>query len=71
MKQINIHISNRENEVLEDLARTKELSRSAVMRQALRLYQLVDYRLARGERMFFEGDERMELLPLIAPGEGR
>jgi hypothetical protein len=43
-------------EVLEALARRKDLSKTAVIRQALRLLQLVDTRVAQGEKLFFEDE---------------
>jgi len=43
---------------LEALAAEKEMSKTAIMRQALRLYQLVNIRLNAGERMMFSGDEQ-------------
>ena len=45
-----------EMDVLEDLSRRKELTKTAVIRQALRLCQVVDVRLAAGEKLFFEDE---------------
>jgi Ribbon-helix-helix protein, copG family len=56
-KTMTLNLTEREMEVLEDLCRKKELSKTAVIRQALRLFQLVDARLAQGEKLVFE-DER-------------
>ena len=56
-KTMTLNLTEREMEVLEELSRKKELSKTAVIRQALRLFQLVDVRLARGEKLVFE-DER-------------
>jgi hypothetical protein len=56
-KAMTLNLTEREMEVLEELSRRKDLSKTAVLRQALRLYQLVDARLAGGEKLFFE-DER-------------
>ena len=56
-KTMTLNLTEREMEVLEELSRRKDLSKTAVLRQALRLYQLVDARLAAGEKLFFE-DER-------------
>lgn len=43
---------------LDLLADRKDLSKTQVVRQALRLYQTVDVRLARGEKLFFEDEEK-------------
>jgi hypothetical protein len=56
-KTMTLNLTEREMEVLEELCRKKELSKTAVLRQALRLFQLVDARLAQGEKLVFE-DER-------------
>jgi hypothetical protein len=37
---------------LEQLCVKKQISQSALMRQSLRLYQLIEVRLERGERLF-------------------
>ena len=63
MRTMTLNLSDREMEVLEAMADQKELSKTAVMRQALRLYQLVDARISRGERLFQDdGNEKVSLL---------
>lgn len=55
-----LNLSEKETAALEKLAAEKEMSKTAILRQALRLYQLVDLRLKAGEKMMFSGDkERM------------
>jgi hypothetical protein len=52
---------------LEQLSDKKDLTKTAVLRQALKLYQLVDIRLAHGGKIFFEDDatkEKAELMVL-------
>lgn len=56
-KTMTLNLSAAEMAALEDLADKKELSKTAVLRQALRLYQLVDARLGEGEKLFFEDDK--------------
>jgi Ribbon-helix-helix protein, copG family len=56
-KTMTLNLTEREMEVLEDLCRKKELSKTAVIRQALRLFQLVDARLAQGEKLIFEDEK--------------
>lgn len=51
-----LNLTSREMDVLEELAKKKELNKSAVLRQALRLYQVVDEKLSRGEKLFFEDE---------------
>lgn len=49
-----LNLTEAEMKALGDLAARKELTKTAVIRQALRLYQLVETRLSKGEKLFFE-----------------
>ena len=53
-RTMTLNLTHGEMEVLEELAKKKELNKTAVLRQALRLYQMVDEKLSRGETLFFE-----------------
>jgi hypothetical protein len=55
-KTMTLNLTAREMEVLEELAKKKELNKTAILRQALRLYQVVDEKLSRGEKLFFEDE---------------
>lgn len=55
-RTMTLNLTDKEMDVLEELAKSKDLSKTAVLRQALRLYQLVDVRQSRGERIFFENE---------------
>lgn len=56
MKTLTLNLSDKEMSVLETLAEQKGMSKTAILRQALRMYQTVDVRLSRGERLYFSGD---------------
>ncbi|MEE9393350.1 MAG: transcriptional regulator [Planctomycetota bacterium] len=56
-RTMTLNLTKAEMEVLGDLAQRKDLSKTAVLRQALRLYQAVDERLADGGKLFFEDKE--------------
>lgn len=56
-KTMTLNLTQREMDVLEELARKKELSKTAVIRQALRLFQFIDARLAQGEKLVFEDEK--------------
>ena len=45
MATMTLNLSEKEMTVLEDMCTKKDLSKTALMRQALRLYQLIDVRL--------------------------
>lgn len=51
-----LNLSDAEMNVLRAMSKTKELSKTQVMRQALRLYQMIDVRLSRGERVIFKNE---------------
>lgn len=62
-----LNLTEAEMGALEELAQRKDLSKTALIRQALRLYQLIDARTARGERLVFENerlDKKSELMLL-------
>ena len=56
-KTMTLNLTEAEMRVLEELSARKDLSKTALLRQALRMYQVVDARLERGDKLFFE-DER-------------
>jgi predicted transcriptional regulator len=53
-RTMTLNLTDAEMDVLEQLASTKDLTKTGVLRQALRLYQMIDVRLARGEKVFIE-----------------
>jgi hypothetical protein len=66
-KTMTLNLTDAEMAALEALCVEKDLSKTAVLRQALRLYQLVDSRMKVGEKLFLEDEmakEKKELLVL-------
>lgn len=57
-KTMTLNLTEAEMDALEKLSAEKELSKTAVLRQALRLYQLIDNRIAQGETLYFEDKEK-------------
>jgi len=57
-RTMTLNLTDQEMRVLEDLCARKDVSKTALLRQALRLYQMVDTRLGRGEKLFFEDEEK-------------
>lgn len=55
-KTMTFNLSDAEMQVLEGLCAKKQLSKTALLRQALRLYQLVEVRIDKGDKLFFEDD---------------
>lgn len=65
-----VNMPQREMDALDRLADHHGMSKNAVMRQALRLYQLVHVRLQNGEHFCFSGDEgRPTMFAAVGLGE--
>jgi len=55
-RTMTLNLTDAEMGVLEALAAQKDLSKTAIIRQALRLYQMVDQRLRDGKKVFIEDE---------------
>jgi predicted transcriptional regulator len=64
-KTMTLNLTDQEMEVLEELAQKKDISKTAVIRQALRLYQLIDVRIAEGEKLYFEDSTKKDKSELM------
>ncbi len=64
-RTMTLNLTEAEMKALEGLSVGKDLTKTAVIRQAIRLYQLVDARLARGEKLFFEDQHKKEKAELM------
>jgi hypothetical protein len=64
-RTMTLNLTDREMQVLDELCRKKGLNKTALMRQALRLYQAVDTRLEQGDKLVFENDEKKEKSHLV------
>jgi predicted transcriptional regulator len=64
-KTMTLNLTEAEMKALDELSVTKDMSKTAVLRQALRLYQMVEARLTRGEKLFFEHDSTKEKAELM------
>ena len=59
-KTMTLNLTDAEMGALEDLSAKKDLSKTAILRQALRLYQTVEIRVDRGAKLFFEDEHTKE-----------
>ena len=59
-KTMTLNLTEAEMRVLEELSAKKDLSKTALLRQALRMYQVVDARLGKGDKLFFEDEQTKE-----------
>lgn len=64
-KTMTLNLTDAEMQVLDDLAKKKDLTKTAVVRQAIRLYQLVDARLAAGDKLVFEDEKAQKKAELM------
>ena len=64
-KTMTLNLTEAEMRVLEDLAKKKELTKTAVLRQALRLYQMIEARLNAGEKLVFEDEKAQKKAELV------
>lgn len=64
-RTMTLNLTDREMQVLAELCAKKGLNKTALMRQALRLYQAVDTRLEQGDKLVFENDEKKEKSQLV------
>ena len=66
-RTMTLNLTDGEMHALEQLSEQRDVSKTAVLRQALRLYQLIDARMRGGEKLFFEDElskEKKELVVL-------
>ncbi len=64
-RTMTLNLTQQEMQVLDELCAKKGLNKTALMRQALRLYQTVDTRIERGEKLIFENDKTKEKSELM------
>ena len=64
-RTMTLNLTDTEMTVLEALCEEKGLSKTALVRQALRLYKSVDDRLAKGDKMFVENADKSEKAELM------
>jgi hypothetical protein len=64
-RTMTLNLTAREMAVLEQLAEAKDLSKTAVMRLALRLLQVVDSKTRMGQKLMFEDEKSKEKRELV------
>lgn len=64
-RTMTLNLSEKEMQVLDELCAKKGLNKTALLRQALRLYQAVDQRLEQGEKLIFENGDKTEKAELV------
>jgi hypothetical protein len=64
-RQMTLMLSDKEMTVLGRLAERRGMSKTALLRQALRLYQSVTERIEGGEKLFVEHPDTKEKAELV------
>ncbi len=59
-KTMTLNMTEAEMQVLAVLSEKKDLSKTALLRQALRMYQVIEARLENGDKLFFEDEKTKE-----------
>ena len=59
-RTMTLNLTDAEMDVLEGLCAVKELSKTAVIRQALRIYQMIELKSRNGQKLFFENETTKE-----------
>jgi len=59
-RTMTLNLSSDEMEAVESIARRKDVTKTAIIKQAIRLYLLVDARLGGGDKLFVEDDEKQK-----------
>ena len=59
-KTMTLNMTEAEMQVLAVLSEKKDLSKTALLRQALRMYQVIEARLENGDKLFFENEKTKE-----------
>ncbi|HEY9199292.1 MAG TPA: ribbon-helix-helix protein, CopG family [Gammaproteobacteria bacterium] len=64
-KTMTLNLTDPEMAVLEELSQKKGLTKTALLRQALRLYQSIEMRTENGEKIYFENQSKTEKTELV------
>lgn len=64
-RTMTLNLSDEEMAVIEELSIRKEITKTAVIRQALRLYQVIDTKLLTGEKLIFEDEAKQKKSELV------
>ena len=59
-KTMTLNLTEKEMLVIEKLAQEKDLSKTALIRQAIRMYQIIEARISNGDKLFVEDNEKQK-----------
>lgn len=64
-RTMTLNLTDAEMRVLDELSVRKDITKTAVLRQALRLYQTIESRVEKGEKLLFENEATKEKAELM------
>lgn len=64
-RAMTLTLTDAEMAALDRLSNSKDMTKVAVVRQALRLYQALDERLSRGDKVYVEDEAKKEKAELV------
>lgn len=64
-RTMTLNLTEEEMGALEQLCSRYDMSKTALVRKALRMYQVIDARLQRGEKLFMEDDIKKQKSELM------
>ena len=64
-RTMTLNLTDKEAQALDALCAKKDLNKTAILRQALRLYQTINVRIERGETLYFENDLTKDKAELV------
>jgi hypothetical protein len=65
LKTLTLNLTEDEMNLLETLAENKGTSKTAILKSAIKLYYVIDFRIANGEKIFSEDAEKGEKAELL------
>jgi len=64
-RTMTLNLTEAEMDSLERLSLAKDMNKTALVKQALRLYTAIDERIKRGEKIFFEDELKKDKAELV------
>lgn len=64
-RTMTLNLTDQEMGMLDDLSDRYDMSKTAIVRKALRMYHVIDLRLQRGEKLFLEDEVEKKKSELV------
>ena len=64
-KTMTLNLADEEMKILETLAAQKDVSKTTILKSAIKLYYIINLRIASGEKIFSEDVEKGEKAELL------